>query len=84
MIDDIVQDLWRNTTKPEFCEHVGLLFASKFFDLVDVRVADAATPTAKTRCILEITDRLLRLAAAVRANDDDAISILEHEHCSLQ
>lgn len=79
LIEEMAELLWRVETKPELRASVDRLFASKFFHLVDIRVYGSATRTGKTRCVLEVTDRLLRLAAALRANDCDAVAVIEHE-----
>jgi hypothetical protein len=78
-IEELGEALHRDGTKPKLRERVARLLTLKFTHFVDVRVYGVPAPTLRTRYVLEPRNRLLALTAAVRANDGDQITLIEHE-----
>ena len=79
LIAELAELLWRSETKPELRESVDRLFASKFLHLVNICVYPGTAAVPETRYVLKPTDALFRLLAALRANDSDAVTVIEHE-----
>jgi hypothetical protein len=79
VIDELAVLLRRRRSQSKFCERILRLLSEEFHEFVVITLHKAPAGVPKDRYCLEPSDRLLYLLAAVRTNDSDAISILEHE-----
>lgn len=77
LIDELGEQL---QMKPQFRERVALLFRRKFNYFIKIRVYEVPAGTAfQNRYVLEPSDCLARLCLALRTNDSNSVSIIEHE-----
>jgi hypothetical protein len=79
---DVVDELallLRRRDKHELRVRIGRLFAEKFEKLVVVVFEKPPTPASEMTMSLKPSDLLTRLLVAVRADDHNALSIIEHE-----
>ncbi len=83
VIEELAISLRISETKMELRECVIRLFSEEFVQLVKIALNDGATRMTKGSIFLQPADALLKLLAAVRANDVDAALAIEQGVRSL-
>jgi hypothetical protein len=82
-VSQLALALRRYGPKDELRIRVARLFSEKFSELIVVVFDEPPAGTTKYGIVIYPSDCLLRLLAAVRADDSDGVMALEHELLSL-
>jgi hypothetical protein len=78
-VDELSRAILGRNDERELRARIGRLFSEEFQKLIIVVFEEPTAPATKMRMVSYPSDLFLRLLAAVLANDDNQISLIEHD-----